>query len=132
VVPRISLSSPAEIRLPLLWISLLHDRVKASLAASHGVDSAAEVIKYLLAGADAVMTTSALLRHGIEHLASLVEGLEQWLHRKGYASVRQIRGRMSQRRIADPGAFERANYIKTLEDYDGIPAPDRPTRSASS
>ena len=132
VVPRISLSTPAEIRLPLLWISLLHDRVKTSLAASHGVDTAAEVIKYLLAGADAVMTTSALLRHGVEHLATLVEGLEQWLQRKGYASARQIRGLMSQQRIADPGAFERAGYIKTLEDYEGIPAPDRPTRSAVS
>lgn len=118
VVPRLSLSSPAEIRLPLLWISLLHDRIKASLAASHGVDSAAEVVKYLLAGADTVMTTSALLRHGVEHLGTLIEGLEQWLQRKDYVSVRQIKGLMSQRRTADPGAFERANYIKTLEHYD--------------
>ncbi len=119
VVPRISLSTPAEIRLPLLWISLLHSRIKASLAASHGVDSATEVIKYLLAGADAVMTTSALLRHGVGHLATLVEGLQQWMQRHGYHSVRQLQGLMSQRRSADPDAFERANYIRTLEDYDG-------------
>jgi dihydroorotate dehydrogenase (fumarate) len=118
VVPRISLSTPAEIRLPLLWISLLHDRIKASLGASHGVDSAAEVVKYILAGADAVMTTSALLRHGVEHLATLVDGLQQWMQRKGYSSVRQLKGLMSQRRISDPDAFERAVYIRTLEHYD--------------
>jgi len=132
VVPRISLSTPAEIRLPLLWISLLHGRIRASLAASHGVDGAAEVVKYLLAGADAVMTTSALLRHGVEHLATLVEGLEQWLQRKGYTSVSQIKGLLSQRRVADPGAFERANYIKTLEQYDTDPVPGNPPGSALS
>jgi dihydroorotate dehydrogenase (fumarate) len=124
VVPRISLSSPAEIRLPLLWISLLHDRIKASLAASHGVDGATEVIKYLLAGADAVMTTSALLRHGVEHLATLVKGLEHWLESKDFASVRQVRGLMSRNRKADPGAFERGNYIKTLEHFDLSLTPD--------
>ena len=123
VVPRISLSTPAEIRLPLLWISLLHGRIKASLAASHGVDSAAEVIKYLLAGADAVMTTSALLRHGVEHLATLVEGLREWMHHKDYASVRQMQGVMSQQHTTDPDAFERANYIKTLEHYGNEPVP---------
>jgi len=121
VVPRISLSTPEEIRLPLLWISLLRGRIRASLAASHGVDSATEVVKYLLAGADAVMTASALLRHGVQHLATLVQGLEQWLHHKGYGSVRQMKGIMSQQRVSDPGAFERANYIKTLEDYDSDP-----------
>ena len=123
VVPRISLSTPAEIRLPLLWISLLHGRIEASLAASHGVDSAAEVIKYLLAGADAVMTTSALLRHGVEHLATLVEGLREWMHHKDYASVRQMQGVMSQQHTTDPDAFERANYIKTLEHYGNEPVP---------
>ena len=130
VVPRISLSSPAEIRLPLLWISLLHHRIKASLAASHGVDSAVEVIKYLLAGADAVMTTSALLRHGAGYVATLVEGLQEWMQSKDYASVRQMQGVMSQQRMSDPDAFERANYIRTLEHYDSDPVPETTPETA--
>ena len=130
VVPRISLSTPAEIRLPLLWISLLHRRIRASLAASHGVDSAAEVVKYLLAGADAVMTTSALLRHGAGHVATLVEGLQEWMQDKGYASVRQLQGIMSQQRMTDPDAFERASYIKTLEHYDSDPVPETTPETA--
>jgi dihydroorotate dehydrogenase (fumarate) len=130
VVPRISLSTPAEIRLPLLWISLLHDRIKASLGASHGVDSAAEVVKYILAGADAVMTTSALLRHGVEHLATLVEGLQQWMQRKGYSSVQQLKGVMSQRRVSDPDTLERAAYIRTLEHYDSNSAAGNSPRTA--
>ena len=130
VVPRISLSTPAEIRLPLLWISLLHRRIRASLAASHGVDSAAEVVKYLLAGADAVMTTSALLRHGAGHVATLVQGLQEWMQDKGYASVRQLQGIMSQQRMTDPDAFERASYIKTLEHYDSDPVPETTPETA--
>jgi dihydroorotate dehydrogenase (fumarate) len=130
VVPRISLSTPAEIRLPLLWISLLRGRIEASLAASHGVDSAAEVIKYLLAGADAVMTASALLRHGIEHLATLVDGLQHWMQGKGFSSVRQLQGLMSQQRVSDPDAFERASYIRTLEHYDSATVPGNKPRSA--
>jgi len=115
VVPSLNLSSAAEIRLPLLWIALLYGRVKASLAATHGVHSATEVVKYLLAGADAVMTTSSLLDKGVDHLGTLVDGLEQWLDHKGYDSVSQIKGRLSQQHIADPSAYERANYIKILE-----------------
>jgi dihydroorotate dehydrogenase (fumarate) len=75
----IELSRPTEIRLPLLWIGVLAGKVRASLAASSGVDSIDEVIKYLLVGADVVMTTSALLRHGLGHMAALVEGLRSWL-----------------------------------------------------
>jgi dihydroorotate dehydrogenase (fumarate) len=100
-----------------LWIALLHGRCAASLAASTGVHRPAEVVKYLLAGADAVMTTSALLEHGPQHLGTLVAGLDDWLDRRGYASVRQMKGSMSQRKVADPTAFERANYIKTLESF---------------
>lgn len=117
VVPSINLSTPAEIRLPLLWISLLHGNINASLAASHGVDSAKEVVKYLLAGADAVMTTSALLKHGVDHLRTLIDGLQHWMQQNDYDSVGHIKGIMSQRRVSDPSAFERANYIKTLENY---------------
>ncbi len=117
VTPALQLSRPDEIRLPLLWIAILHGRLKTSLAASTGVHSGDEVVKYLLAGADAVMTTSALLKHGPRHLETLLNGLRQWMERRGYSSVEQMKGAMSQANVADPAAFERANYIKTLESF---------------
>jgi dihydroorotate dehydrogenase (fumarate) len=117
VVPDLNLSDPREIRLPLLWIAVLYGRVRASLAATTGVHHADEVVKYLLAGADAVMTTSALLKNGADHLTTLIDGLAVWLERRGYQSVTQMKGAMSQRHVADPSAFERANYIKVLESY---------------
>lgn len=117
VTPSLELSSPAEIRLPLLWIAILHGRIDTSLAASTGVESEREVIKYLLAGADAVMTTSAILRHGASHCRTLTSALRDLLDRHGYESVRQMQGSMSQRHVSDPTAFERANYIRSLQSY---------------
>lgn len=115
------LSQPSEIRLPLLWIGLLSGRIRGSLAATTGVETADEVIKYLLVGADTVMTTSALLRHGIGHVRVLRKGLEEWLGRREIPSLQRIRGRMSQLRVADPIAFERANYIRILQGWSGEP-----------
>lgn len=117
VVPNLHLSDPHEMRLPLLWIAILHGKIGASLAATTGVHRPEEVIKYLLAGADAVMTTSALLKNGPGHVGTLVEGLTSWLEGRGYRSVGQMKGAMSQRHVANPSAFERANYIKVLESY---------------
>jgi dihydroorotate dehydrogenase (fumarate) len=114
----LALSTPAEIRLPLLWIAVLAGRIEASLAASTGVETAAEVIKYLLAGADVVMTTSALLRHGPAHMRVLLDGLTEWLEARGVTPA-EIRGRMSQARLRDPTAFERANYIRILQGWRG-------------
>ena len=91
-----------------------------TLAATSGVESAAEVVKYLLAGADAVMSTSSLLRHGIGHMTVLRDGLRDWLDSRGYDSVDQIRGLMSLENITDPGAFERANYIRLLEGFEEV------------
>lgn len=113
----LDLSTPAEMRLPLLWTAILHGRVSASLAASTGVDSAEDVLKYLLAGADTVMTTSSLLRHGTGHMRKLVEGLAALLDARNIRSLDQIRGRMSQQTIKNPTAFERANYIHLLQGY---------------
>ena len=92
VLPGVDLSSPAEARLPRTWISLLRTQVRASLAATSGVEGPADVVKYLLAGADVVMTASALIRHGPQHAAVLLDGLSQRMARKGYASVSQLRG----------------------------------------
>jgi dihydroorotate dehydrogenase (fumarate) len=119
VVPSLSLSSPAEIRLPLLWIALLYGRVKASLAATTGVHSHVEAVKYLMAGADVVMSTSALLQQGPPFLSRLVADVSGWMYRKGYTSVSQLRGSMSQQAISDSSAFVRGNYIRVLESYKG-------------
>jgi dihydroorotate dehydrogenase (fumarate) len=113
----LELSRPAEIRLPLLWIGVLAGNIGASLAASTGVDSTDEVIKYLLVGADVVMTTSALLRHGVDHMAELAGGLRNWLAARDIDAVARIRGRMSRGAISDPTAFDRANYIQILQGY---------------
>ena len=117
VVPSLSLSRPDEIRLPLLWIALLHGRVKASLAATTGVHSAVEALKYLMAGADVVMSTSALLQQGPAFLSRLVAELSGWMEQKGYESVDQLRGSMSQQSIPATTEFVRGNYIKVLESY---------------
>jgi dihydroorotate dehydrogenase (fumarate) len=113
----LDLSTPAEIRLPLLWIGLLAGQIHGSLAATTGVETVDEVIKYLLVGADAVMTTSALLRHGVGHIKTLADGLAEWLDAREVSSVVDIRGRMCQRRISDPTAFERANYIQIIQGW---------------
>lgn len=123
VEPSLELSGVSEIRLPLLWIAVLYNRINASLAATRGVETSAEVVKYLLAGADVVMTTSALLRHGVEYLEELQHGLIRWLENREYRSLEQMRGSMSQRNVASPTAFERANYIKVLESYKGRAMP---------
>jgi dihydroorotate dehydrogenase (fumarate) len=114
----LELSRPGEMRLPLLWIAVLHGRVKASLAATTGVQSPDDVVKYLLAGADVVMTTSALLKHGVGHMRTLVEGLSEWLDQRNITTVSRIRGLLSQGRIKNPEEYERANYIKILQGYD--------------
>ena len=117
VVPSLSLSKPEEMRLPLLWIALLHGRVMASLAATTGVHSPVEAIKYVMAGADVVMSTSAVLQQGPAFLTRLVADVSGWMEKKGYASVAQMRGSMSQQSIPDSTAFVRGNYIRVLESY---------------
>ena len=118
VMPNLTFSTPAEIRLPLLWIALLGGRLDLSLAATTGVHSAAEIIKYILAGADATMVTSALLKNGIGHIKTLLNDLEIWMIEHEYQSINQMKGSMSQRSVADPESFERANYIKVLDSYE--------------
>lgn len=113
----LELSHSYEIRLPLLWIGVLAGRIEASLAATTGVETANDVIKYLLAGADVVMTTSALLRHGLGHMQVLADGLTEWLTSRKLSSPGAIRGKLSHRSIEDPEAYERANYIKVLQGF---------------
>ncbi len=113
--PAVDLSSPADGRLAVTWISLLHGRVRAQLAASTGVDRSTDVARYLLAGADVVMTTSALMRHGASHATALLDGLTEWMAGKGYASLDEVRGIMSVPAEADPAAYERAGYVSMVQ-----------------
>ena len=111
----LDLSEPAEMRLPLLWIAILAGRTKASLAASTGVSTVTDVVKYLLAGADVVMTTSALLRHGIEYMAALTNGLSTWMRERAIDSLADMRGMMNWQRSIDRSAYTRTNYLRILE-----------------
>jgi dihydroorotate dehydrogenase (fumarate) len=109
-VRTVTLSTPADTRLPLTWIALLHSRVRASLAASTGVEHAADIAKYLLAGADVVQSASALLRHGPEYAGVLLRGLSEWMTRKGFHNLAQARGLLA---APDAGSDvrERADYV---------------------
>jgi dihydroorotate dehydrogenase (fumarate) len=117
VVPHVVLSRSEELRLPLRWIAILRGRTKASLAATSGVHTAEDVVKAILAGADATMLASALLANGPAHLAHLERELRRWLEQREYTSVRQMKGSLSQHRSPDPEAFERANYLRTLRSF---------------
>jgi dihydroorotate dehydrogenase (fumarate) len=117
VVPSLALSRPEEIRLPLMWISLLYGRVNLSLAATTGVHGPIEVIKYLMAGADVVMATSALLMEGPAFVSRTLSQLTGWMERHGYASVRQMRGCMSHELVGDPTALVRANYVRSIQSH---------------
>jgi dihydroorotate dehydrogenase (fumarate) len=111
------LSTPAEIHLPLVWIALLSRRLGLSLAASRGVESYLEVVKYLLVGADVVMTTSALLRHGPEHLTTLRRGLERWLEENRFPGVAAMRGLKDATHQENAVELLRADYVKSLTGY---------------
>jgi dihydroorotate dehydrogenase (fumarate) len=114
VEPALALSSSAELRLPLRWTAILYGRIEASLAVTTGVHTGADAARCLLAGADAVMMTSALLRNGPGHVAAVERDLVAWALESGFESVAQLKGSVSQRNVADPTAFERANYMAAL------------------
>jgi len=104
-----------EIRLPLLWIAALHGRISASIAATTGVQTGREVVKYLLAGADVVMTASSLYKHGIGHLRTLNDELSEWMRRLQFENIASFQGVLSQENVHDTSAYERANYIRIME-----------------
>jgi dihydroorotate dehydrogenase (fumarate) len=114
VLPRVNLSSPADARLARTWIALLRGRIDASLAATSGVEVPADLARYLLAGADVVMTTSALLRHGPAYAAELLAGLSTWMARKGFATVDEVRGLLAVPPQADAAEYERAGYVTAM------------------
>jgi dihydroorotate dehydrogenase (fumarate) len=117
VVPNLQLSSNWELRLPLRWISILYSNVKASLAATSGIQSHEDVIKVMMAGGDVAMICSELLRKGAGRITEIITGLQNWMEEKEYESINLMKGSMSQKAVSEPAAFERANYMKTLQSY---------------
>jgi dihydroorotate dehydrogenase (fumarate) len=114
VTSKVGLSTPDEARLPRTWIALLRGRVSCSLAATTGVATSDDVAKYLLAGADVVMTASALLRHGPEHAAVLLDGLSSWMAAKGFRSVDELRGLLAAPHEAGEADRRRAGYVAAM------------------
>jgi dihydroorotate dehydrogenase (fumarate) len=108
------LSSAQELRLPLRWVALLHGRIKTDLALNTGVHSGTDAVKAFLAGATVVQTASALLKNGIPYLSTMLRELETWMEAKGYERLADFRGSMSQKKVEDPFAFERAQYVNLL------------------
>lgn len=117
VVPNLNLSSPLEMRLPLRWIAILRPQLSISLAATTGIHDAPQVLKMLMVGADATMMASALLRHGLGHIKTVLADVREWLKDNGYESVREIKGIMSQANCPQPESYERANYVKVLRSF---------------
>jgi dihydroorotate dehydrogenase (fumarate) len=118
VVPNLTLSTSNDLRLPLRWIAMLYGRVPTDFALTGGIHCAEDVLKTMMAGANVAMLTSELLAHGIYRLADLLADLRAWMVEHEYESIAQMRGSMSQRAVAEPAAFERANYMKALNSFD--------------
>lgn len=121
VAPHLHLSTPYELRLRLHWTAILFPIVKIDLAITGGVHSATDVVKAMMAGARVAMMTSALLQHGIGHLTRVRADLERWMEEHEYSSIQQMQGSMSRWAVAEPAAYERANYMRMLSSY--VPRP---------
>ena len=114
-MPKLELSSPAELRLRLRWLGILRSCVKGSLAASGGIHRGIDAVKAIMAGAAAVQCVSSLLHFGPRHITTLVDSMRHWMEEHEYSSLAQMKGNMSLRHCPDPAAYERANYLKVLQ-----------------
>lgn len=118
IVPSLDLSTRAEMRLPLRWISILYGRIGLDMALTTGVDSGLGILKGMMAGAKVTMVASEFLRKGIDRASEMLESMEDWMEAHEYESVQQMQGSMSQQAVADPSAFERSNYMRVLSSFD--------------
>jgi dihydroorotate dehydrogenase (fumarate) len=117
IQPNIILSTPQALRLPMRWIAILYKRIACSLAATSGIHTAQDVLKMLMVGADVTMLCSVLFRRGIDHIRVIESNLIDWMKEREFASVRQLKGCLSQLHCANPGEFERAQYVQALQTY---------------
>ena len=120
VVPNLVLSTSHELRLRLRWVAILYGQIRADIAVTGGVHTAEDVVNVMTVGARVAMMTSALLKNGIQYLATVLNDLVSWMEKHEYASIRQMQGIMSQQSVAEPAAFERANYMKVLRSYTSL------------
>ena len=118
VDPTLQLSTSAELLLPLRWMALLHGRIDADLALTSGVHTGFDLVKAVMAGADAVMVASEFVANGVDRAADMLAEMANWMTAYDYDSVETLRGSMSQQNVENPAAFERANYMKALQSYD--------------
>lgn len=117
VTPNLQLSSSVEMRLPLRWIAILYSHLDCSLALTSGIHTPEDVLKAVMAGADIANVCSVLLKEGVGKIDLLLQGVRQWMEEHEYESIAQMKGSMSQKSVAEPAAFERANYMKVLNSY---------------
>jgi dihydroorotate dehydrogenase (fumarate) len=122
VVPRIVLSTPFEMRLPLRWVAILYGRVNADFAITSGVHDTLDVLKGLMAGANVMQMASELLRNGTGRIGEILQDVSDWMEENEYVSIRQMQGSMSQQNVGQPTAFERANYMKVLSSWRDDPS----------
>ena len=121
VAPHLILSNSHELRLPLRWVSILYGRVPVDFAITTGIHTHLDVLKGLMAGAKVTMMASELLRHGVGRIGEVRDALAEWMEVHEYEAVEQMQGSMSQQRVAEPAAFERANYMKVLHSWNVDP-----------
>ena len=121
IIHSLDLSSSAELRLPLRWVSILYGKVNADYALTSGVHSANDVLKAMMAGAKVAMMASNLLHNGEKVIPSMLESLQTWMKEREYKSIEQMQGSMSQKNVREPAAFERANYMKVLNSWRDLP-----------
>jgi dihydroorotate dehydrogenase (fumarate) len=117
VVPNLILSTPGSMRLPLRWISILYGKIKANLAATSGIHTADDVLKMIMVGADVTMLCAVLFKNGIETISEIRDKMIKWMEENDYHSIKQMKGSMSFKSVAEPAAYERANYMKVVKSY---------------
>ncbi|MEW5872405.1 MAG: dihydroorotate dehydrogenase-like protein [Chloroflexota bacterium] len=117
VVPNLVLSNSNELRLPLRWIAILYGRVQADFALTSGVHTGNDLLKAVMAGASATTVASAFLQEGVEQAARILDEAKTWMEAHEYVSINQMKGSMSQKSVAEPASFERANYMRVLSSY---------------
>jgi dihydroorotate dehydrogenase (fumarate) len=121
IVHSLDLSTSADLRLPLRWISILHSRLEADLALTSGIHTHMDVLKAMMAGSKVAMLASGLLHNGEQLVSRILTDLEAWMKEREYESIRQMQGSMSQKSVSEPAAFERANYMKVLGSFRDLP-----------
>ena len=117
VIPNVKLSRSYDLRLPMRWIAILYNKIKADMASTRGIHTGMDVIKMMMVGANVTMLNSVLLRQGVPMLGTIERQMIEWMEENEYESVSQMRGSMSKQNLADPSAFERAQYMKALTFY---------------